>query len=202
MREELRCVPLPMSSRRLLPERGCSATGNQARTSGICQSSSFQVPRVASHRVVRFVPFLSLVVTPMAESSHLQRKWNTCGTTMRRLRRTSSSWVLNCSRPMPTTSWSTSTSSLPPTTPIVRPAYLTLIRSNADLLRGTDARALFERTAALVEPVKAKPIWDRMAEFEYRYGDFLAAQKIYTRYSETFPDGSSSFRSFWLPVLT
>lgn len=52
-----------------------------------------------------------------------------------------------------------------------------------------DARALFERTVALVEPEKAKPVWDRMAQYEYQYGDYLAAQKIFQRYSEAFPDG-------------
>lgn len=51
-----------------------------------------------------------------------------------------------------------------------------------------DARALFERTVALVEPAKAKPVWDRMAQYEYQYGDFLAAQKIFQRYTEAFPD--------------
>ncbi|KAI5478156.1 mRNA 3'-end-processing protein RNA14 [Pseudohyphozyma bogoriensis] len=53
-----------------------------------------------------------------------------------------------------------------------------------------NARALFERTVALVEPAKAKPIWDRMAQYEYEYGDFLAAQKIFSRYTEAFPDVS------------
>ena len=53
----------------------------------------------------------------------------------------------------------------------------------------SDARALFERTVALVEPEKAKPVWDRMAQYEYQYGDYLAAQKIFQRYSEAFPDG-------------
>lgn len=28
-----------------------------------------------------------------------------------------------------------------------------------------------------------------MAQYEYQYGDFLAAQKIFARYSEAFPDG-------------
>lgn len=58
-----------------------------------------------------------------------------------------------------------------------------------------DARALFERTVALVEPEKAKPVWDRMAQYEYRYGDYLAAQKIFQRYSEAFPDGELSSSS-------
>jgi len=57
------------------------------------------------------------------------------------------------------------------------------------LLPFADARALFERTVALVEPEKAKPVWDRMAQYEYQYGDYLAAQKIFQRYSEAFPDG-------------
>ncbi|KAK4705927.1 cleavage stimulation factor subunit 3, partial [Phenoliferia sp. Uapishka_3] len=61
-----------------------------------------------------------------------------------------------------------------------------LIRSN----NPNNARALFERTVALVEPAKAKPVWDRMAQYENQYGDYLAAQKILTRYSEAFPDAS------------
>ncbi|ORY53977.1 hypothetical protein BCR35DRAFT_310473 [Leucosporidium creatinivorum] len=61
-----------------------------------------------------------------------------------------------------------------------------LIRTN----NPNNARALFERTVALVEPEKAKPVWDRMAQYEYQYGDYLAAQKIFQRYSEAFPDAS------------
>jgi hypothetical protein len=68
-----------------------------------------------------------------------------------------------------------------------------------------DARALFERTVALIEPVKAKPIWDRMAQFEFQCGDYLAAQKMAKRYAEAFPEStfsplSSSFLSL-LAVL-
>lgn len=55
----------------------------------------------------------------------------------------------------------------------------------------TDARALFERSVAKIEPVKAKPIWDRWAEYEYQYGDFAAAQRLAARYSEAFPEGES-----------
>ncbi|GAA5863399.1 hypothetical protein JCM1840_007513 [Sporobolomyces johnsonii] len=51
-----------------------------------------------------------------------------------------------------------------------------------------NARALFERTVALIEPAQAKPIWDRMAQYEWEYGDHLATQKMFQRYSETFPD--------------
>ncbi|KAM0751817.1 Suf-domain-containing protein [Meredithblackwellia eburnea MCA 4105] len=61
-----------------------------------------------------------------------------------------------------------------------------LIRSN----NPNNARALFERTVAVIEPAKAKPIWDRMAQFEHQYGDYLAAQKLSVRYSEAFPDVS------------
>lgn len=54
----------------------------------------------------------------------------------------------------------------------------------------SDARALFERTVAIIEPAKAKPIWDRMAQYEFQYGDYLAAQKMAQRYAETFPDSA------------
>ncbi|GAA5994765.1 hypothetical protein JCM5350_007986 [Sporobolomyces pararoseus] len=57
-----------------------------------------------------------------------------------------------------------------------------------------NARALFERTAALIEPAKAKPIWDRMAQYEYEYGDHLAAQKMFQRYAEVFFDVPSPIR--------
>ncbi|SCZ92478.1 BZ3500_MvSof-1268-A1-R1_Chr5-2g07896 [Microbotryum saponariae] len=53
-----------------------------------------------------------------------------------------------------------------------------------------NARALFERTVALVEPSKARAVWDRMAQYEYEYGDHLAAQKIAKRFAETFPEVS------------
>lgn len=58
------------------------------------------------------------------------------------------------------------------------------------LLHLADARALFERTVALIEPVKAKPIWDRMAQFEFQCGDYLAAQKMAKRYAEAFPEST------------
>lgn len=54
-----------------------------------------------------------------------------------------------------------------------------------------DARALFERTVALVEPEKARAVWGRMTEYEYQYGDSLAAQKMFQRYAETFPESQS-----------
>ncbi|GAA5910917.1 hypothetical protein JCM6882_001931 [Rhodosporidiobolus microsporus] len=57
-----------------------------------------------------------------------------------------------------------------------------------------NARALFERTVGLIEPAKAKPIWDLMAQYEYAYGDYLAAQKMAQRYSETFPETSATVR--------
>ena len=63
------------------------------------------------------------------------------------------------------------------------------LRVSLTCLLAPDARALFERTVALVEPAKAKPVWDRMSQYEYQYGDFLAAQKIFQRYSEAFPEG-------------
>ncbi|GAA5873550.1 hypothetical protein JCM16303_001161 [Sporobolomyces ruberrimus] len=64
---------------------------------------------------------------------------------------------------------------------VLRYLEFLLLQNNAN-----NARALFERTAALIEPAKAKPIWDRMAQYEYEYGDHLAAQKMFQRYSEVF----------------
>ncbi|BGP22110.1 mRNA 3'-end-processing protein rna14 [Rhodotorula toruloides] len=57
-----------------------------------------------------------------------------------------------------------------------------------------NARALFERTIAIIEPAKAKAIWDRMAQYEFQYGDYLAAQKMAQRYAETFPETPATFR--------
>ncbi|BGP13243.1 mRNA 3'-end-processing protein rna14 [Rhodosporidiobolus nylandii] len=57
-----------------------------------------------------------------------------------------------------------------------------------------NARALFERTVALIEPAKAKAIWDRMAQYEYTYGDYLAASKMAARYAQTFPETSATVR--------
>lgn len=51
-----------------------------------------------------------------------------------------------------------------------------------------NARALFERTVALLEPAVARPVWDRMAQFEFQYGDFLAVQKMAKRFEEAFPE--------------
>lgn len=53
-----------------------------------------------------------------------------------------------------------------------------------------DARALFERTVAKVEPAKARLLWDRWAQYEYQYGDFASAQKLFQRYSDAFPEGT------------
>ncbi|GAA5990953.1 hypothetical protein JCM11641_007443 [Rhodosporidiobolus odoratus] len=55
-----------------------------------------------------------------------------------------------------------------------------------------NARALFERCVTLIEPAKAKPIWDRMAQYEYSYGDYPAAQKMAQRYAATFPEISTT----------
>ncbi|GAA5850924.1 hypothetical protein JCM8547_009132 [Rhodosporidiobolus lusitaniae] len=57
-----------------------------------------------------------------------------------------------------------------------------------------NARALFERTVALIEPAKAKPIWDRMAQFEFQCGDYLASQKMARRYAEAFPETPTTVR--------
>lgn len=40
----------------------------------------------------------------------------------------------------------------------------------------------------MIEPAKAKPIWDRMAQYEFQYGDHLAAQKMAQRYADTYPE--------------
>ncbi|KAK4046434.1 mRNA 3'-end-processing protein rna14 [Microbotryomycetes sp. JL201] len=53
-----------------------------------------------------------------------------------------------------------------------------------------NARALFERTVALVEPEKAKKVWERMVDYECRFGDFTASRKILQRYHEAFPGAS------------
>lgn len=47
---------------------------------------------------------------------------------------------------------------------------------------------MFERSVAVIEPAKAKPIWDRMAQYEFQYGDHLAAQKMAQRYADTYPE--------------
>lgn len=65
----------------------------------------------------------------------------------------------------------------------------------ADFIR-VDARALFERSVAKIEPVVAKPLWDRWVQYEYQYGDFSSAQKLFARYSEVFPDGTFFSLSF------
>jgi len=48
----------------------------------------------------------------------------------------------------------------------------------------------------LIEPAKAKPIWDRMAQYEYEYGDHLAAQKMFQRYAEVFFESKSKFGDY------
>ncbi|GAA5932051.1 hypothetical protein JCM3775_004224 [Rhodotorula graminis] len=57
-----------------------------------------------------------------------------------------------------------------------------------------NARALFERSVSLLGPDQAKPIWDRMAAYEFQYGDHLAAQKMAKRYAEAFPDTPATTR--------
>ncbi|GAA6055006.1 hypothetical protein JCM3770_000490 [Rhodotorula araucariae] len=57
-----------------------------------------------------------------------------------------------------------------------------------------NARALFERSVALLEPAQAKPIWERMARYEFQYGDHLAAQKMAKRYADAFPDTTATVR--------
>ncbi|GAA5902824.1 hypothetical protein JCM8208_006485 [Rhodotorula glutinis] len=57
-----------------------------------------------------------------------------------------------------------------------------------------NARALFERSVSLLGPDQAKPIWDRMAAYEFQYGDHLAAQKMAKRYADAFPDTPATTR--------
>ncbi|GAA5959836.1 hypothetical protein JCM8115_004873 [Rhodotorula mucilaginosa] len=66
---------------------------------------------------------------------------------------------------------------------ILRYLDFLLLQNNAN-----NARALFERSVAVIEPAKAKPIWDRMAQYEFQYGDHLAAQKMAQRYADTYPE--------------
>ncbi|EPQ28874.1 uncharacterized protein PFL1_03676 [Pseudozyma flocculosa PF-1] len=52
----------------------------------------------------------------------------------------------------------------------------------------SNARALFERTIGTFPPERARPIWDRWADYEYSFGDTAAIQRLESRLSEVYPD--------------
>ncbi|KDN40098.1 Suf-domain-containing protein [Tilletiaria anomala UBC 951] len=59
------------------------------------------------------------------------------------------------------------------------------------LLRINDennARALFERVITTLPPEKARPVWDRWAEYEYNFGDLAAITRLEYRLQEIFPE--------------
>ncbi len=49
-----------------------------------------------------------------------------------------------------------------------------------------NARALFERTITAAE--RARPVWDRWADYEYNYGDSAAIAKLESRLAEAYPE--------------
>ncbi|KAL7423926.1 mRNA 3'-end-processing protein rna14 [Cryptotrichosporon argae] len=67
-------------------------------------------------------------------------------------------------------------------------AYLTFLLSVND---DTNARALFERTAARVPAERARALWDTWARYEYTFGDLAAVRKLEARWAEAFPNDSS-----------
>ncbi|KAE8226512.1 hypothetical protein CF319_g912 [Tilletia indica] len=52
----------------------------------------------------------------------------------------------------------------------------------------SNARALLERVIPTFPPERARPIWDKWAEYEYAFGDLESIQKMETRLAETYPD--------------
>ncbi|KAK0536636.1 mRNA 3'-end-processing protein rna14 [Tilletia horrida] len=52
----------------------------------------------------------------------------------------------------------------------------------------SNARALLERVIPTFPPERARPIWDRWAEYEYAFGDLESIQKMESRLAETYPD--------------
>lgn len=52
-----------------------------------------------------------------------------------------------------------------------------------------DARAVFERTVAKLPADKARPLWERWADYVYQYGDLTSIQKLDARLSEAYPEG-------------
>ncbi|CAD6968198.1 unnamed protein product [Tilletia controversa] len=52
----------------------------------------------------------------------------------------------------------------------------------------SNARALLERVIPTFPPERARPIWDKWAEYEYAFGDLESIHKMETRLAETYPD--------------
>ncbi|CAO1612636.1 unnamed protein product [Parajaminaea phylloscopi] len=51
-----------------------------------------------------------------------------------------------------------------------------------------NARALFQRTiTTFAEPERARPVWDRWAQYEYNFGDSASIRKLEARLAEAFP---------------
>jgi cleavage stimulation factor subunit 3 len=56
----------------------------------------------------------------------------------------------------------------------------------------TDARALFERTVSKLSPDTARPLWERWAIHESRYGDLGSILKLEARLTETLPHSTGA----------
>lgn len=56
-----------------------------------------------------------------------------------------------------------------------------------------DARVLFEKSVARFAAEVARPLWERWARYEYLFGDIASAQRLDTRFVETFAKGSYQF---------
>ncbi|KAF9538193.1 mRNA 3'-end-processing protein rna14 [Mortierella hygrophila] len=61
-----------------------------------------------------------------------------------------------------------------------------LIQLNDD----SNARALFERALINMSPEKARPLWEKFSEYENKYGDLAAINKVEKRRREVYPDDS------------
>lgn len=53
----------------------------------------------------------------------------------------------------------------------------------------TDARALFEKSVAALEPEKARPIWQRWLQYQMGAADLLTLLKLDKRVAEAYPKG-------------
>lgn len=54
----------------------------------------------------------------------------------------------------------------------------------------TNARAVFERTVSSLPPERARPIWNRWAEYENSYGDTSAITRLEARLHDAYPNES------------